>query len=396
MNWGDTKAVIVGAGTADEDHEPQGFSTYGSRVNVHSWGDYVFTLGYGDFSELGNDKNQRYTEYFGGTSSASGLVGPSCAALQSLAVDILGRRLTPLEMRELLMDSGIPQGGEHHIGPAVDLKAASIMLCDYGSDQTDTDDDGVADLCDNCASTPNPLQGDVDVDGDGDYCDDDADSDSILNADDNCWLTPNTDQVNSDTDSLGDACDNCPYAYNPYQYDRDENGLGDVCDWPRLLIQCCLDMPQAVVGEPYYYQFWVINGVEPLHWSKVLGAIPLGLTLDQNTGVLSGIPTYEFMYAFSLAVTDSDDPPGADAMWIMVDVVGSQQSYICGDADDSGGIDIDDAVYLIAYIFSGGPAPDPVQAGDVDCSGGIDIDDVVYLIAYIFASGPVPCADCPE
>jgi hypothetical protein len=66
----------------------------------------------------------------------------------------------------------------------------------------------------------------------------------------------------------------------------------------------------------------------------------------------------------------------------------------CGDADVSGAVDIDDAVFLIAYIFSGGPAPDPIEAADIDCSGGVDIDDVVYLIMYIFAGGPAPCADC--
>jgi uncharacterized protein (TIGR02145 family) len=31
------------------------------------------------------------------------------------------------------------------------------------------------------------------------------------------------------------------------------------------------------------------------------------------------------------------------------------------------------------------------ECGDVDCSGGSDIDDVVYLITYIFAGGPAPC-----
>jgi len=68
--------------------------------------------------------------------------------------------------------------------------------------------------------------------------------------------------------------------------------------------------------------------------------------------------------------------------------------YLCGDADAGGGIDIDDAVYLINYIFVSGSPPDPLEAGDSDCSGGIDIDDIVYLIAYIFSSGPEPCADC--
>ena len=74
---------------------------------------------------------------------------------------------------------------------------------------------------------------------------------------------------------------------------------------------------------------------------------------------------------------------------------------ICGDADASGAVDIDDIVFLINYIFGGGPAPDPLEIGDVDCSGNVDIDDVVYLINYIFGGGNAPCdpdgdeiADC--
>jgi len=68
-----------------------------------------------------------------------------------------------------------------------------------------------------------------------------------------------------------------------------------------------------------------------------------------------------------------------------------------GDADGNGTIDIDDVVYLLAYIFSGGPSPTPYEicSGDAGCSCAVDIDDVTYLIAYIFMSGPPPCG-CDE
>ncbi|MBU2625784.1 MAG: carboxypeptidase regulatory-like domain-containing protein, partial [candidate division Zixibacteria bacterium] len=67
---------------------------------------------------------------------------------------------------------------------------------------------------------------------------------------------------------------------------------------------------------------------------------------------------------------------------------------VCGDADASGSVDIDDAVFLITYIFAGGPAPSTSWTGDADCSGEIDIDDVVYLVTYIFAGGLAPCESC--
>jgi hypothetical protein len=64
-----------------------------------------------------------------------------------------------------------------------------------------------------------------------------------------------------------------------------------------------------------------------------------------------------------------------------------------GDANASGGVDIDDVVYLIAFVFSGGPPPVPYlfASGDSSCDCWLDIDDIVYLIDYIFSDGPDPC-----
>jgi len=62
----------------------------------------------------------------------------------------------------------------------------------------------------------------------------------------------------------------------------------------------------------------------------------------------------------------------------------------CGDANASGNVDVGDVVYLINYLFKGGPPPKPFQAGDANCSGTVDIGDVVYLINYLYHGGPAP------
>jgi hypothetical protein len=69
----------------------------------------------------------------------------------------------------------------------------------------------------------------------------------------------------------------------------------------------------------------------------------------------------------------------------------------CGDANSDGTIDIADATYLMAYIFSGGPAPADCNyangMGDANGDGEIDISDAVYLVSYIFSGGAAPhCA----
>jgi len=67
---------------------------------------------------------------------------------------------------------------------------------------------------------------------------------------------------------------------------------------------------------------------------------------------------------------------------------------ICGDADGSNSVSIGDAVFIINYIFGGGPPPVPLLGADADCSGGVSIGDAVYLINFIFGGGSAPCAAC--
>jgi hypothetical protein len=64
--------------------------------------------------------------------------------------------------------------------------------------------------------------------------------------------------------------------------------------------------------------------------------------------------------------------------------------YLCGDIDNSGGVDVADLTYLVDYLFRGGPAPAVPEAADVDGSGGIDVADLTYLVDYLFRGGPEP------
>jgi hypothetical protein len=65
-------------------------------------------------------------------------------------------------------------------------------------------------------------------------------------------------------------------------------------------------------------------------------------------------------------------------------------TYTPGDANSNGTADIADVVYIMRYIFAGGPIPDPYANGDVNGDLIIDISDVVYLVEWIFAGGPAP------
>ncbi len=64
--------------------------------------------------------------------------------------------------------------------------------------------------------------------------------------------------------------------------------------------------------------------------------------------------------------------------------------FLRGDANGDGVINVADAMYIINYLFTGGPAPDPLEAGDANCDGTVNIADAMHLINYLFAGGPPP------
>ena len=146
---GSSGAIIVGAGG----HRPlSGFSvpargkmstsSYGSRVDVQGPGENVATLGYGALRRYDNDSRRAYTAAFNGTSSATPVVAGVVAAIQSAALEAQGRRLTPREMRDLLVSTGRPQRPDPYdplaealrrIGPSPDVPAALNRLLGGGA-----------------------------------------------------------------------------------------------------------------------------------------------------------------------------------------------------------------------------------------------------------------------
>lgn len=64
-------------------------------------------------------------------------------------------------------------------------------------------------------------------------------------------------------------------------------------------------LPNGTVGTNYSSQLSVLCATPKLTWSVSSGTLPPGLTLDPNTGLISGKPTTAGTYTFTLAVQDS-------------------------------------------------------------------------------------------
>jgi hypothetical protein len=147
-------------------------------------------------------------------------------------------------------------------------------------------------------------------------------------------------------------------------------------------------IPDAELGTAYSYQFEATGGTGTLVWidrDDVLDGSGLSLSSE---GLLSGIPETEG--DITIVVRAEDVVGGFDERQYTFTIA---RPYVCGDANGDDQISIADAVYMINYVFTGGPAPDPLEAGDANCDGTLNLADAVFIVNHIFAGGPPPC--CP-
>ncbi|MFH2056287.1 MAG: M1 family aminopeptidase, partial [bacterium] len=149
-------------------------------------------------------------------------------------------------------------------------------------------------------------------------------------------------------------------------------------------------LPDGYLNVPYAETLQVVGGVGPYTWTKLSGDLPLGTYFDYQKGILYGTPTWKGHSYFTMKVTDSDVPANVDQRAFTVTILDAPPQNVLGDANGDDIVNITDAVYLIDYIFNGGPPPNPYWTGDVNCDSAVNITDAVFIIQYIFNGGPEP------
>ncbi len=147
-----------------------------------------------------------------------------------------------------------------------------------------------------------------------------------------------------------------------------------------------LSLPDGDSDIDYTQQLISTGGTGLTVWAdKNNDLLSTGLVLSAD-GLISGIPSVGI---FTFTAVATDNLGSNDEQFYSFEII---MSYICGDADGNGSIDIGDLVFMVAFMFSDGPPPAVLASIDIDGSGSIDIADLVALVDYMFGipTGPAP------
>ena len=136
-------------------------------------------------------------------------------------------------------------------------------------------------------------------------------------------------------------------------------------------------------GDTVYYTFRATDGVNP---DVVMGP--------------QTIPTAGFVLRFggpwSFSVTVDDRLDCTDLASDATCPTGAGGGFRRGDSNASGDLNITDGVFVLNYLFLGGPEPTCQDAADSDDNGQLNITDGVRILNYLFLGGPAPPAPGPD
>lgn len=144
-----------------------------------------------------------------------------------------------------------------------------------------------------------------------------------------------------------------------------------------------------------YSQMSTLSGYhlyEPGYGQDSLVDLHTGMTFD-SVDMLAG---EVYSYTYVLLTTNEGEADFLGQLDAAIGWIVSQGTICCmatpGDANGDSTINIGDAVYLITYIFRGGPPPAPYELSSGDPNGDctVNIGDAVYIINFIFKGGPPP------
>jgi len=179
---------------------------------------------------------------------------------------------------------------------------------------------------------------------------------------------------------------------DPHGYNRGSGITGSSGGWVEGVFDLNLFVGQTIFMRFSYYT----DGYVSEEGFYIDDIFPVGSFAIENTYFPISAMSYEFTdktpgtYFYRVRARDTDRQYSAYSPIAQTEVV---PTFICGDANGDGNINVADAVFVINYVFKGGAAPSPLAAADANGDGEENVADAVYVINYVFKGGSAPV--CP-
>ena len=131
-------------------------------------------------------------------------------------------------------------------------------------------------------------------------------------------------------------------------------------------------------------------------WEKVEG--PAGDTIDAPEGEMTAVSfTQAGDYVYRLTVDDAQAVANTDSAMVKVSVLEDPApQFIRSDANGDGKVNITDGIFVLNFLFLGGPAPPCTDAADSDDSAALNLTDGIFTLNFLFLGGPAPPAPFPD
>ena len=193
-------------------------------------------------------------------------------------------------------------------------------------------------------------------------------------------------------------------------------GGGQGCITAHIYTSCCDSFTVAErcvfvvrlacpVDTSFTFTFWIPT--PPLYYKPIVSSpLPFGFSVHLNPGEGWILAADSVEATMTIDTIASIGDSASISMLFFTDetftqLITSRQFQVFfqqqrGDVTEDCKINSTDIIYLVNYVFKGGPEPKPeTEAGNVDCKGGVTSADIIYLVNFVFKGGPPPLGRCP-
>jgi hypothetical protein len=169
------------------------------------------------------------------------------------------------------------------------------------------------------------------------------------------------------------------------------------CKVPQAECADCVQLTESVTieilandpdGDSIFYEWWVWFGRFAENGQHSITTADNYVTYVAPAKAKEGA-VVQFEDYISVYVTDVR----GGQTWAVGEPELFDQGYSCGcgDVNDDGVVNVGDVVYLVTYLYKGGPGPvEPTERGDANNDCSVNVGDIVYLVAHLYGDGPPP------